>query len=71
MFVSSDRDEKAFKQYFGEMPWMALPYAARDRAAALGTKFGGASASRGCAPSVRVWGLFDDVQALRRGAVAI
>ena len=42
VFISSDRDAKAWKQYFGEMPWTSLPYEARDRAAALGTKFGGA-----------------------------
>jgi nucleoredoxin len=26
VFVSSDRDEEAFKEYFAEMPWLALPY---------------------------------------------
>jgi nucleoredoxin len=31
VFVSSDRDEKSFQEYFNEMPWLALPYA--DRAA--------------------------------------
>merc|ERR1711988_658254 len=31
IFVSSDRDEHSFKEYFGEMPWLALPYS--DRAA--------------------------------------
>ena len=31
VFVSSDRDEEAFKEYYGEMPWLALPFA--DRAA--------------------------------------
>ena len=30
VFVSSDRDEGAFKEYFAEMPWLALPYADRD-----------------------------------------
>merc|ERR1711959_416482 len=29
VFVSSDRDENAFKEYFGEMPWQALPYEKR------------------------------------------
>ena len=29
VFLSSDRDQEAFDGYFGEMPWLALPYAAR------------------------------------------
>lgn len=39
VFVSSDRDEGAFKEYFGEMPWMALPYAARDKKESLSKKY--------------------------------
>jgi len=34
VFASSDRDEAAFKEYFGEMPWFALPFenrAAKDK----------------------------------------
>ena len=31
VFVSSDRDESSFKEYFGEMPWLALPYGKRDK----------------------------------------
>lgn len=31
VFVSSDRDEKSFKEYFKEMPWLALPYEFRDK----------------------------------------
>lgn len=30
IFCSSDKDEAAFKEYFGEMPWHALPYANRE-----------------------------------------
>merc|ERR1719247_3082368 len=26
IFASSDRDEGSFKEYFGEMPWLALPH---------------------------------------------
>lgn len=26
VFVSSDRDEGGFQQYFGSMPWMAVPF---------------------------------------------
>jgi len=39
VFVSSDRDEAAFKEYFGEMPFLALPYANRDGKNALSKKF--------------------------------
>jgi len=39
VFVSSDKDEAAYKEYFGSMPWLALPYARRDLKAALSAKF--------------------------------
>lgn len=39
VFASSDRDEAAFKDYYGEMPWLALPYSERDLKAKLGEKF--------------------------------
>jgi nucleoredoxin len=39
VFVSSDRDEGAFKEYFGEMPWLALPYEDRDAKDRLSKKF--------------------------------
>merc|ERR1712100_287490 len=39
VFVSSDRDEQSFKDYFGEMPWLALPFSDRERKAALSKKF--------------------------------
>merc|ERR1719502_1404686 len=39
VFVSSDRDEGAFKEYFGEQPWTALPFAARDIKAKLSKKY--------------------------------
>lgn len=29
VFVSSDRDEASFKEYFGEMPWLALDFSDR------------------------------------------
>jgi len=41
VFVSSDNDEQQWAEYFGEMPWLALPFAdcsARD--AALSEKYG-------------------------------
>jgi len=39
VFVSSDRDEESFKEYFGEMPWLALPYEARDLKNSLSKKY--------------------------------
>jgi len=39
IFVSSDKDEDAFKEYFAEQPWLSLPYANRDAKAALSKKF--------------------------------
>ncbi|KAL4228826.1 hypothetical protein ACF0H5_011866 [Mactra antiquata] len=29
IFVSSDRDDASFKEYFNEMPWYALPFEER------------------------------------------
>lgn len=39
VFVSSDRDEDAFKEYYAEMPWMALDYLDRDSKNALSKHF--------------------------------
>jgi len=39
VFASSDRDEKAFSEYFGEMPWLALPYEDREAKEKLSKKF--------------------------------
>jgi len=39
VFVSSDRDQKQFDEYLGEMPWKALPYSDRDTKAALSKKY--------------------------------
>merc|ERR1711898_2903 len=39
IFASSDRDEAAFKEYFGEMPWLALPFADRERKERLSKVF--------------------------------
>jgi len=39
VFVSSDKDEGAFTEYYGEMPWLALPYDQRDLKATLSKKF--------------------------------
>jgi len=40
IFASSDRDESSFKEYFAEMPWLALPYADRERKEKLSKVFG-------------------------------
>jgi len=40
VFVSSDRDEKAFTSYHDEMPWLALPYSKRSEKAELSRMFG-------------------------------
>jgi len=39
VFVSSDKDEKAFEEYYGEMPWVALPFQDKARKTALDKKF--------------------------------
>ena len=40
IFVSSDKEEAAFKEYFGEMPWLALDYSERHLKEELSTAFG-------------------------------
>ncbi|CAH0475886.1 unnamed protein product [Peronospora belbahrii] len=40
IFVSSDKDEMKFIEYYNEMPWIALPYARRDLKLELCEKFG-------------------------------
>jgi len=39
VFVSSDRDQGAFDGYYGEMPWLALPFANRDAKEKLSKKY--------------------------------
>lgn len=31
VFISSDRDQESFSEYFKEMPWLALPFEDRER----------------------------------------
>merc|ERR1711998_225324 len=40
IFVSSDRDQAAFDEYYGSMTFDALPFSAREQKQALGEKFG-------------------------------
>ncbi|CAE8631215.1 unnamed protein product [Polarella glacialis] len=39
VFISSDKDEDAFNQYVGEMPWLALPFSDRERKETLSKKY--------------------------------
>jgi nucleoredoxin len=40
VFVSSDSDQASFDDYFGTMPWVALPFEHRDLKQKLGEKYG-------------------------------
>jgi thiol-disulfide isomerase/thioredoxin len=40
VFVSSDLNEDAFKEYFAQMPWLALPFRERDLKDKLEEEFG-------------------------------
>jgi nucleoredoxin len=40
VFVSSDKDQASFDAYFGEQPWVALPFGSRDAKATLSARFG-------------------------------
>lgn len=39
VFVSSDKDENAFNEYFAEQPWLALPFSDRERKNILSKRF--------------------------------
>jgi len=39
VFLSSDSDEKAFKEYFAEMPWLSVPYDDRETDERLSTNY--------------------------------
>jgi len=39
VFVSSDRDEDSFDEYYKEHPWLALPFADRDRKKEISSHF--------------------------------
>lgn len=40
VFVSSDRDDNSFLEYYGSMPWVSLPFSERDAKQKLAEKFG-------------------------------
>ena len=39
IFISSDRDERAFNEYYKEMPWLALEYSERKKKEELAKLF--------------------------------
>jgi len=39
VFVSSDKDQASFDEYYAEQPWLALPFEARDLKASLSKKY--------------------------------
>ncbi|GMF10128.1 unnamed protein product [Phytophthora lilii] len=40
VFISSDRDPSQYAEYFGEMPFLAMPFEERAANQAMSTKFG-------------------------------
>lgn len=40
VFVSSDSDESSFKEYYGSMPWVSLPFSASTFKDKLASQFG-------------------------------
>jgi thiol-disulfide isomerase/thioredoxin len=40
VFVSSDQSESQFKEYYAEMPWVALPFSATAAKSKLSSKYG-------------------------------
>jgi len=40
VFISSDKDEAQWAEYFAEMPWLALPFNDRERKNKLSEKYG-------------------------------
>lgn len=40
IFVSSDRDDAGFAEYYGEQPWKALPFSEQDKKAQLAQTYG-------------------------------
>mmetsp|Transcript_22641 Transcript_22641/g.41887 ORF Transcript_22641/g.41887 Transcript_22641/m.41887 type:complete len:425 (+) Transcript_22641:73-1347(+) len=40
VFVSSDKDQSSFDEYYGSMPWLALPFSDRERKGLLSSKYG-------------------------------
>jgi nucleoredoxin len=40
VFISSDKDEAQWAEYFKEMPWLALPFGDRDRKNDISQRYG-------------------------------
>ena len=67
VFVSADKNQAAFDEYFGEQPWLAIPFDDEDAREAIGSKFevGGyptlvAVAADGTVISKKARGLFSE-----------
>ena len=54
VFASRDRNEKAFQDYFREMPWLALPFGARGAYDQLAKQFNAFSGPSCSFPRVRL-----------------
>ncbi|CAF0803272.1 unnamed protein product [Rotaria sordida] len=39
IFISSDRDERAYNEYYKDMPWLTLPYSERKKKEEIGKKY--------------------------------
>merc|ERR1719247_1706850 len=39
VFVSSDKDQSGFDGYYGNMPWLALPFSEREKKDALSRRY--------------------------------
>lgn len=40
VFVSADSDIDGFNDYYGDMPWLSVPYEDREKEGELSSKFG-------------------------------
>lgn len=65
VFVSSDSDDHSFQEYFGDMPWLAVPFSSGKKAE-LGQKYG----VRGIPSFIVVDSAGNTVDANGRSAVA-
>jgi nucleoredoxin len=39
VFASSDHDEASFTEYYGHMPWLAVPFTSTEKIQELGHRF--------------------------------
>ncbi|GAA6071805.1 nucleoredoxin, partial [Tachysurus ichikawai] len=76
VFVSADRSEDSFTQYFSEMPWLAVPYTDEARRSRLNRLYG----IQGCrffpqcygiSVKARAGGVFSQIPALPLGKLSL